>query len=178
MQFDQRTEVTRIPHFMQIMWLSRKKLGKIGIFGINVEIFRNKIGIYGQFLDNFRKSSIRLQATCGRALGFFWLHPGGSKRSDFLPSPSLSLPPFCARGRVVSLSAIFQYRRQSSTVSSQTMSQTRGRVAWISSDYFVTSLLRGENARGRVVRSFSRQNLVAARQKTADNYLLAESFLV
>ena len=42
----------------------------------------------------------------------------------------------------------------------------------------VTSVLRGENARGRVVRSFSRQNLVAARQKTADNYLLAESFLV
>ena len=33
-------------------------------------------------------------------------------------------------------------------------------------------------ARGRVVRSFSRQDLVAARQKTADNYLLAESFLV
>ena len=42
----------------------------------------------------------------------------------------------------------------------------------------VTSLLRGENAGGRVVRSFSRQNLVAARQKTAENYLLAESFLV
>ena len=146
MQFDQRTcgqiaEVTRIPHFMQIMWLFRKKLGKIGIFGINVEIFRNKIGIYGQFLDNFRKSSIRLQATWGHALGFFWLVPEGSKRSDFLPSPSLSLPPFCARGRVVSLAAIFQYRRQSSTVSSQTMSQTRGRVAWISSDYFDSLLL-------------------------------------
>ena len=112
MQCDQRTcdqiaEVTRIPHFMQIMRLFRKKLGKIGIFGINVEIFRDKIGIYGQFLDNFRKSSIRLQATCGRALGFFWLVPEGSKRSDFLPSPSLSLAPFCARGRVVSLAAIF-----------------------------------------------------------------------
>ena len=75
MQFDQKTcgqiaEVTRIPYFMQIVWLFRKKLEKIGIFGINFEIFTDKIGIYGQFLDNFRKSSIRSQATCGRALGF------------------------------------------------------------------------------------------------------------
>ena len=64
-----------------------KKLGKIGIFGINVEIFRDKIGIYGQFLDNFRKSSIRLQATCGRALGFFWLVPGLRRVKTFRFSP-------------------------------------------------------------------------------------------
>ena len=78
------------PAFYANYVIISKKIGKNRDFWnilINVEIFRDKIGIYGQFLDYFRKSSIRLQATCGRALGFFWLVPGLRRVKTFRFSP-------------------------------------------------------------------------------------------
>ena len=140
----QRSQESRI--LCKLCDYFEKKLGKIGIFGINFEIFRDKIKIYSQFLVHFRKSSIRSQATCGRALGFFLACSRRVKAFRFSPF-SLSFSSALFR-----LGASSLPRSNLSTVSSQT--------------------------RGRAVRSFSRQNLVAARQKTADNYLLAESFLV
>jgi len=60
MQFYHRTcaqiaQVTKIPHFMQICDNWRKKSwDKSGwIFRINLEIFRDKIGIYKHFLGEF-----------------------------------------------------------------------------------------------------------------------------
>ena len=52
MQFDRRTcgqiaQVTRISHFMQIMWLLTKKIKRL-ILRISFEIYTDKIGIYSR----------------------------------------------------------------------------------------------------------------------------------